>query len=143
VPPGSLFRARCATEHVQDAGGKTAAATPAHAIWWHVYPLGFTGAEPAALSHGEPPRHRLPRLAGWLDYAAELGCSGLLLGPVFAAGTHGYDTIDHFRVDPRLGDDEDFDALVARGAGWLLGQGAARGAGVAPGRLVPRGDDPR
>ena len=45
-------------------------------IWWHVYPLGFTGAEQAALAPGEPVRHRLRQLAGWLDYAVELGCSG-------------------------------------------------------------------
>ena len=84
-----------------------------HAILWHVYPLGFTGAERAALPAGEPVRHRLPHLAAWLDYAVELGCNGLLLGPVFAAESHGYDTVDHFRIDARLGDDGDFDALVA------------------------------
>src|SRR5262245_23587584 len=84
-----------------------------HAIWWPVYPLGFTGAERAALPPGSPARHRLARLTAWLDYAAELGCSGLLLGPVFASETHGYDTVDHFRIDPRLGDDADFDHLVA------------------------------
>jgi glycosidase len=56
--------------------------------------------------------HRLTQLENWLDYAIELGCSGLLLGPVFAAETHGYDTVDHFRIDPRLGDDADFDRLV-------------------------------
>ncbi|HEX6521902.1 MAG TPA: alpha-amylase family glycosyl hydrolase [Streptosporangiaceae bacterium] len=84
-----------------------------HAILWHVYPLGFTGAEQVALPVAEPVRHRLPHLAGWLDYAVELGCSGLLLGPVFAAETHGYDTVDHFRIDPRLGDETDFDGLVA------------------------------
>jgi len=78
-----------------------------------VYPLGFTGAEKAALAPGEPVRHRLWQLDGWLDYAVELGCSGLLLGPIFAAETHGYDTVDHFEVDPRLGDQEDFDHLVA------------------------------
>jgi cyclomaltodextrinase len=83
-----------------------------HAIWWHVYPLGFTGAESEALAAGEPVRHRLRQLDNWLDYAVELGCSGLLLGPVFAAETHGYDTVDHFRVDPRLGDQQDFDHLV-------------------------------
>ena len=84
-----------------------------HAILWQVYPLGFTGAEPAALPDGEPVRHRLGQLGRWLDYAVELGCNGLLLGPIFAAETHGYDTIDHFRIDPRLGDEGDFDALVA------------------------------
>jgi len=84
-----------------------------HAIWWHVYPLGFTGAEKQALAAGKPVRHRLRQLENWLDYAVELGCSGLLLGPIFAAETHGYDTVDHFQIDPRLGDQQDFDHLVA------------------------------
>jgi glycosidase len=35
------------------------------------------------------------------------------LTPIFASSTHGYDTVDPFRIDPRLGDDADFDALVA------------------------------
>lgn len=83
-----------------------------HAIFWQVYPLGFVGAEREALAPGEPAHHRLGRLEPWLDYLLELGCSGLALGPVFASGSHGYDTTDHFRIDPRLGDEQDFDALV-------------------------------
>ena len=83
-----------------------------HAIWWHVYPLGFVGAHPA-----DPPptvdEHRLRRLVDWLDHPVELGASGLALGPIFASRTHGYDTTDYHRIDPRLGDDEDFDVLVA------------------------------
>ncbi len=81
-----------------------------HAIWWQVYPLGATGAP--IRGHADP-GHRLPRLEAWLDYAVELGCSGLLLGPIFRSTAHGYDTLDHFAIDPRLGDDEDFDRLVA------------------------------
>jgi len=42
-----------------------------------------------------------------------LGASGIALGPVFASRTHGYDTTDHYRIDPRLGDDADFDHLLA------------------------------
>jgi glycosidase len=83
-----------------------------HAIWWHIYPLGFVGAFPA----DEPPapgEHRLRRIVDWLDHAVELGTSGIALGPVFASRTHGYDTTDHYRIDPRLGDDGDFDHLVA------------------------------
>ena len=82
-----------------------------HAIWWQVYPLGFVGAYPADPAPG-PDAHRLRRLVDWLDYTVELGASGLALGPVFASQTHGYDTIDHYRIDPRLGDDGDFDHLV-------------------------------
>ncbi len=82
-----------------------------HAIWWHVYPLGFVGAEHEAPA-GRRIVHRLQRLENWLDYAIELGCSGLLLGPIFESETHGYDTVDHFHIDPRLGDYTDFDRLV-------------------------------
>ena len=78
-----------------------------YAVWWHVYPLGFTGA----LHEG--PGHRLTRVVDWLDYAVELGASGLQLGPIFESETHGYDTTDHFRIDRRLGDDADFDKLVS------------------------------
>lgn len=82
-----------------------------HAIWWHVYPLGFVGAFPAAVAPG-PAEHRLGRVVDWLDHAISLGASGIALGPVFASRSHGYDTTDHFRIDPRLGDDADFDRLV-------------------------------
>ena len=82
------------------------------AIWWHVYPLGFVGAEAVAAPE-QPVVHRLQHLAQWLDHAVELGASGLALGPVFASETHGYDTTDHLRVDPRLGDGADLDALFA------------------------------
>lgn len=83
-----------------------------HAIWWHVYPLGALGA-PIHDQTDATPAHRLAALEPWLDHAVELGCSGLLLGPIFASTSHGYDTVDHDRIDPRLGDDADFDALVA------------------------------
>ena len=82
-----------------------------HAIWWQVYPLGFVGSFPTAEPPG-PGEHRLGRLVDWLDHAIDLGASGLALGPVFASRTHGYDTTDHYRIDPRLGDDSDFDRLV-------------------------------
>ena len=79
-------------------------------VWWQVYPLGFVGAEPILPVDAET-RHRLDHLRAWLDYAIELGASGLALGPVFASESHGYDTVDYFRVDPRLGDNDDLDAL--------------------------------
>ncbi|PPG38221.1 alpha-amylase family glycosyl hydrolase [Pseudoclavibacter sp. RFBA6] len=86
---------------------------PQTALWWHVYPLGFVGADTTGGDPHGPVEHRLDRITAWLDELVGLGLNGLLLGPVFASQTHGYDTVDHLRVDPRLGDDADFDALVA------------------------------
>ena len=83
-----------------------------HAIWWQVYPLGFVGAFPAD-QPPDPSEHRLRRLVGWFDHTIELGASGIALGPVFASRTHGYDTTDHYRIDPRLGDEADFDYVVS------------------------------
>ncbi len=98
-----------------------------HTIWWQVYPLGFASAEAASEPAGDgarPVTHRLGRLNGWLDYAVNLGASGIALGPVFASQTHGYDTTDHYRIDPRLGDERDFAELAgaarARGLRVLL-----------------------
>ncbi|BBZ39662.1 alpha-amylase family glycosyl hydrolase [Mycobacterium conspicuum] len=93
-----------------------AASWVSHAIWWQVYPLGFVGAFPSDQPPG-PDEHRLRRLADWFDHAIALGASGIALGPIFASRTHGYDTTDHYRIDPRLGDDTDFDHLVAEARG--------------------------
>lgn len=93
-----------------------------HAVWWQVYPLGFVGADTTGA------RRTLARtlgdLVGWLDYAVELGVSGIALGPIFRSSTHGYDTIDHFTIDDRLGDERTFARLVeqchARGLRLML-----------------------
>ena len=124
-------------------------------IWWQVYPLGFRRCGEAALPAGSPVQHRLPQLLGWLDYLIELGCNGLALNPVFASESHGYDIVDHFAVDARLGDDADIDQLIAachdRGIRVLfdgvfnhVGRGfpgfadvIATGPGFGLGRLVP------
>ncbi|MGW3771164.1 alpha-amylase family protein [Actinomadura verrucosospora] len=91
---------------------------PDHAIWWHVYPLGFVGAErEAAERDASAPEPRLGRIAGWLDHLVGLGCNGLALGPVFASETHGYDTVDHYRVDPRLGGEGDLRRLIDEASG--------------------------
>jgi len=58
--------------------------------------------------------HRLLRLLPWLDHVVGLGANGLALGPIWASSTHGYDIVDHDAIDPRLGDDDDFDQLVSQ-----------------------------
>ena len=56
---------------------------------------------------------RLEELHGWLPHLVSSGCNGLALGPVFESSTHGYDTVDHFRVDRRLGTEQDLTELIA------------------------------
>jgi len=89
-----------------------------HVIWWHAYPLGFVGAYPQAGATAD--EHRLRRMTGWFDHVIATGASGIALGPVFASETHGYDTVDHLQIDPRLGSDDDFDTLVDEAHGRSL-----------------------
>lgn len=90
---------------------------------WHIYPLGAVGAPIRGWTEAGSDEHRLRRLEPWLDHAASLG-DGLLLGPIFRSVSHGYDTVDHFTLDPRLGTDDDFNSLVGmageRGMGIVL-----------------------
>ena len=83
------------------------------AIWYSVYPLGACGA-PIRPSGGvnDGQTHRLGRLNGWLDHVVALGANGLALGPIWQSSTHGYDIINHDVIDPRLGNDDDFDNLI-------------------------------
>ncbi|WP_082514629.1 alpha-amylase family glycosyl hydrolase [Frigoribacterium sp. Leaf164] len=81
-----------------------------HVVWWHVYPLGFVGADTTGADRSPAPR--LLDLVPWLDHLVALGANGLALGPVFASSTHGYDTIDWMHVDPRLGSDDDLVTLI-------------------------------
>ena len=104
------------TDHAE---GKQVPGWVEQAVFWQIYPLGFTGAE-AEASDQVGVVHRLGHIKSWLDYAVELGASGLLLGPIFVSSTHGYDTIDYFQIDPRLGDDADFDALIEAAHGHGL-----------------------
>lgn len=79
--------------------------------YWHVYPLGATGA-PMYDRPADDAGHRLRDLIPWVDYAADLGFSGLLLAPIFESVAHGYDTLNHLVIDSRLGDEDDFAALA-------------------------------
>ena len=60
-----------------------------------------------------------------VPYLAELGISHIYLSPWLKArpgSTHGYDIVDHGRLNPELGSDDDFAALAASLAAHAMGQ---------------------
>ncbi len=73
------------------------------AVFYHIYPLGLTGA-PDHNDFSLPPVQRLDQLLPWLDHIQSLGANAIYLGPVFQSTSHGYDTADYYQVDRRLGD---------------------------------------
>lgn len=71
-------------------------------IFYHIYPLGFCGA-PENNDLKSTPTPRLNKIKEWIPHLKSLGINALYLGPVFESTSHGYDTIDYFKVDRRLG----------------------------------------
>ncbi|MBC7543276.1 MAG: alpha-glucosidase C-terminal domain-containing protein [Candidatus Sericytochromatia bacterium] len=88
------------------------------AVFYHVYPLGMCGA-PQRNDFHSPSVARLAQLFDWIDHWRYLGVTALCLGPLFESTGHGYDTVDYFHVDRRLGDNAVLRELVAalHGAG--------------------------
>lgn len=82
------------------------------AIFYHIYPLGLTGA-PKENSYGEP-QHRLNTLLPWIDHIKNIGCNAIYIGPLFESVGHGYETTDYKKLDSRLGDNEDLKNFVAQ-----------------------------
>ena len=81
------------------------------AVFYHIYPLGLTGA-PMHNDYGAP-QPRLRTLFPWINHMAELGCNALYIGPLFESQSHGYDTTDYRKLDSRLGTNQDFKDFVA------------------------------
>ena len=79
-------------------------------IFYHMYPLGMTGAP----KHNDDPQvvHRLRDLTGFLSHVQKLGANAIYIGPLFESSSHGYDTRDYRLVDRRLGDNADFKKFV-------------------------------
>ena len=81
------------------------------AVFYHIYPLGMTGA-PKQNPYGEPV-HRLNKLLPWISHIREIGCNAIYIGPLFEAVGHGYETTDYKKLDSRLGTNEDLTNFVA------------------------------
>lgn len=81
------------------------------AVFYHIYPLGLTGA-PKHNGYAEPV-HRLNMLLPWIAHIKEIGCNALYIGPLCESVGHGYETTDYKKLDSRLGTNEDLRAFVA------------------------------
>ena len=81
------------------------------AVFYHIYPLGMTGA-PKQNSYGEPVS-RLNTLLPWITHIKGIGCNAIYIGPLFESVGHGYETTDYKKLDSRLGTNEDLTNFVA------------------------------
>lgn len=75
-------------------------------IFYHIYPLGFCGCEQK--NDFSFKGNRIKKIENWIDHIKYVGANALYLGPVFESSAHGYDTADYFKIDSRLGSNDDF-----------------------------------
>ncbi len=94
-------------QHTHDDGQRT------HAAGQRAHDDGQEAAKTDASGFNYTPPRTMADLIPWLDHAIRLGANALSLGPIFHSYSHGYDTIDFYRIDPRLGSMQDFKDLVA------------------------------
>ena len=80
------------------------------AVFYHIYPLGLTGAPKQ--NPYVAPEHRLNTLLAWISHIRELGCNAIYIGPLFESVGHGYETTDYKKLDSRLGTNEDLTNFV-------------------------------
>lgn len=82
------------------------------AVFYHIYPLGLTGA-PMENSYGKP-EHRLNDVIPWIDHIKKIGCNAIYIGPLFESVGHGYETTDYKKLDSRLGTNADLTKFVKK-----------------------------
>lgn len=82
-------------------------------VFYHIYPLGLCGAQ-FHNDFNQPPVERLDGLYPWLEHMAGMGINGLYIGPLFESVWHGYDTVDYYNIDRRLGTNQTFARFSAR-----------------------------
>lgn len=80
------------------------------AVFYHMYPLGMTGAPKQNIE--TEAESRFGELNLWIPHIKSLNCSAVYIGPLFESSTHGYDTRDYKLVDRRLGTNDDFRTFV-------------------------------
>ena len=75
------------------------------AVMYNIYPLGFAGAP---RENDFKLEYRLDKIYDWIENFKNLKINTLVFNPVFESTKHGYDTIDYYKIDSRLGDNNSF-----------------------------------
>jgi glycosidase len=73
--------------------------------FYQIYPLGFCGAP---FENDGVLTSRILKVKDWIPHIKKLNCNAIYFSPIFESDTHGYNTRDYFKIDSRLGTNEDF-----------------------------------
>ncbi|MBQ4526581.1 MAG: alpha-amylase [Clostridia bacterium] len=81
------------------------------AIFYHIYPLGMTGAP--KINSYDMIQHRLNKLLPFIVHIKKMGFNAIYIGPLFESVGHGYETTDYKKLDSRLGTNDDLKSFVS------------------------------
>lgn len=76
-----------------------------NAVIYNIYPLGCFGC-PEYNDFNQS--YRMDKIYDFIPNLKKLGINAIVFNPVFESTKHGYDTIDLYKIDSRLGDNESF-----------------------------------
>lgn len=119
--PGETFRRRVAIIIAEDGAAQEmryeeTASWVRNAVVYEIFPFSFGSAASGTAAN---PGRRIREIARELDYIAEMGFNAIWFMPIMHNQvmnqiSGGYNIVDFYTVDPRLGTNADFKALVRR-----------------------------
>lgn len=71
-------------------------------IFYQIYPLGF------CCDYSNNIYEKITKVIDWIPHIKSIGANAIYFSPVFESDNHGYDTKDYFKIDSRIGTNEDF-----------------------------------
>lgn len=74
-------------------------------VFYQIYPLGFCGAP---FENDGNLQQRILKVNDWIEHIQKVGANAIYFSPIFESDNHGYNTRDYYKIDVRLGTNEDF-----------------------------------
>lgn len=81
-------------------------------IFYQFYPLGFCGVLDTGKVYVE--KNRFTKIEKWIPHLKLMSVNAVYLTPIFESTNHGYDTKDYYKIDKRLGTNEEFKSLCEK-----------------------------
>lgn len=81
-------------------------------IFYQIYPLGFCGVLEQGKIYEE--KNRFTYIEEWIPHLKSMSVNAVYLSPIFESSNHGYDTKDYYKIDKRLGTNENFKSLCEK-----------------------------
>lgn len=84
-----------------------------YSIFYQISTLDFCGVRSSHVkADNNSPPAPIHKIIQWSEYLKDMGFNALYLCPIFESDSHGYETRDYRKLDPRLGSNEDFARVV-------------------------------